>query len=313
MKNSNENKLSMYQKVRAFMDVNADTIAPSLPAITTEKEKFYELLSELELHLTEAGQDNTAYAAQKQFYRENLRQKMFELTGALRVFLTVEGNDKIAAQKVDITKSDIDRKRDNELQQLYDTIKPIATTYADDLFPYGFNSTRLTEITTAYNFYRSYIGQPGDERSQSAAALLMSEKFFGLVDDQLEMIDSLMQTVSVLHEALYLQYTFDRMIDDTGSNTPTPPDYAVTIDAGATVLVAELPYLANRLFKAKNLSADDVQWSLSTVNNAFSTPPHTVPANSISNKRSDTLASNGNFLVFQNLSANSVEIEVTVF
>jgi len=64
--------------------------------------------------------------------------------------------------------------------------------------------------------------------------------------------------------------------------------------------------------KGNNLSNQQIRWGLSMDENSFTNPHHTVNANTSSTKMSSTLAPNGDFLIFENTSAVSIDIELTI-
>lgn len=305
-----ENKISMYYKVRTFFTTNLTALAVNAPVLDDQVTNFNVALLSLGSFETIATEDITGYALQKQNNRTTMRDLAITVAGALRSLAAVNKDDALK-RKATITRTDIDQTRDTDALFICDRLRALAAENAADLIPFGITAAKLLAFTTSVSDFREIIQVPADQRSESSAAGKMVDAEIEDIDEILLIIDGLMDAQSLDFPLLYQQYRLDRLIDDNASGT-TPPDITTTVLPGEFKVVITLPYMLSRSFKAKNNSIDPIEWSLSTTPGVFSTPPTLLDPNTTSTRLSSSLAPNGDNLLFHNPSANPIAIEITI-
>ena len=139
-------------------------------------------------------------------------------------------------------------------------------------------------------------------------------KVFDTVDALLKnKLDKVMAVFISSNESLYNGYIGARAIDDDGSGT-TEPDYDLTVEAGSTEVIANIPYLASRTFTFKNLGDEPISFALSINDTDLEGTPITVASGdenqrSTPNLNEDTNADN---LLVQNNGGVSVNYKIWI-
>lgn len=314
MNDRQENKASMIYKVDLFLTNNITELEAVIPAITGIFSTWSNHVNNLQNYEQEATEDITGYAVQKQLNRTTARDKAIQVSGGYVAYLLLGGHNE-TANKYNFTKSGLDAMRDTEflykLGTLSEAVGPIAPA---TLNPFGVTGTLKTELETAITAFKQFMPSTGDQKAESASNAVNVEKTLELIDELLVTLDYLMRIIITSHPVLYYQYLFDRKIDDNISGGSTTPDVVLTIAPGVFQNVLTVPFLSSRSFKAKNLSADTINWGLSTLATSFTDIVHTVDGGAESIKLSSTLAPSGvgDIVLFQNTSANPIDIELTV-
>lgn len=312
MNATQENKVSMFYKVKTFTD--AHSAGFSSPQIDTTVTNFDTALVELGEYEQEASEVITGYAAQKNQRRIDLRDLALGASGALVAFYIVT-NNKPNQDKYRMTKSMLDALRDTEFLYKCQRLGEALTDAGATLAQYGYSAGQLSDYNTALNNYKLAVENPGDQRSEGKAYGIAVDDKIREIDVILELLDALMAAQNLVYPILYQQYLADRLIDDNATGGGTPPDITVTIAANSFQNVLTVSYLASRSFKAKNLSnSDALSWGLSQSPTEFSGLSFILNPDSISTRLSSTLAPSGvgDILLFNNTTANPVDIEVTV-
>lgn len=311
MNANQENKISMYHKVRTFFAEHETTLSPSIPILSNRVSLFNDKLTELLQFEMQATEVNTGYTVEKQNSRNALTESALTVSGAASAYAIDMKVDNML-DKVYYTRSTLDAFRDSDfivkLEDLYFLCKPTVI----DLEPYGATASEVNAFFSLLNHYHELYQNPAHQRSEGRSYGVAVETSINEIDNILALIDALMATVSITHTILYNNYKYDRMIDDMGTGSSTPPDIVVAIAPLSIQNVYTIQYLTSRSFKVKNLSNEPLKWCLSTSETSFSTPPHDLFPKSTSDKLSGTLAPEGDFLLFQNETANPVNIEITI-
>ena len=253
-----ENKVSMFYKIRTFFTANLSTLAALITILTDKVTAFNDKLDELAGYDMEATENNTGYAIEKDEKRTDMRTKALAVSGGLFSWAQDSGND-ILAQKVYTTKSALDLMRDTNVLYFCERLFNFATDNAAAIIPYGVTAAKLAALNTAIGNFKIYLQQPSDQRAESAASGRAVEKAITEIDAMLLVIDGLMATIAEDEPVLFDQYRLDRMIDDNASGPGTPPDVTTSLDPGIYIAVLDIPYLASRNFKAKNDSEINLQ------------------------------------------------------
>lgn len=260
MDNQLENKLSMYQKVQGFLQLHADELS-SIAVLGDLKSQFDNEIKKILDLAASAGADITGFTVDKQNKRNELKTKILKLSTALVAYGAIN-NDSGLVEKCDETPSGIDRMRDNDFFTYAKLILSEAHARMDLLVPFGATANDFNDADHSANVYLKSIQDPRIQINERSMTLTKLEKAFGTADDLLNgKIDQVMKIFSVSQPDLYKGYDGARGIDQTGSRTA--PDYEGSVEPGALLLIAELPYLAGRQFEVQNTGKVTLTFALS--------------------------------------------------
>lgn len=307
-----ENRISMYFKVKEFFANNLATLVTTATGLTPIVNIFNSKLTELQNLVTIADQNNSGYAIQKQNNRERLRDISLAVAGPLWAFAKMNANE-ILASKVLATKSDLDAKRDTDILFWCNRLKNFAIIPANaaGILPLGATAAMLTSLTTAVTSFEDLLQEPADKRSEGVAAGKEAETKIKEIDNQLKIIDGVMGAFRTSNSLLFNQYNADRLIDDNAAGIGTP-DVIETIEAGTVESIFNIPFVAERKFKLNNTSSESIEWGLSEDATNPTNSLRTLEPNSVSELRSGSLASSGDFLIIRNPSAVDIIVEMTI-
>lgn len=305
-----ENKISMYYKVRLFFTNHLATFSTAVPDLTTAVASFNDKLDQLAILEQTATEPNSGYAAQKQANRQDMRNKAIIIAAGITA-LAIANEDKALQAKVAITKSGLDALRDTEVLFLAENLNKLAMTNAAALVPKGITSTKLCAFEAAVSKFRDSIQSPADQRSESAAAGIEVDNKMIEIDNTLLLIDALMDTQSLDQPLLYNKYYADRAIDDNASGN-AKPDVNIIIPANSFAILYKIPYSASRQFRLNNKGAGTILWGLSISESEFTFETNQVDAKSESIKQSKTLAPTGDILMAKNTGVMAIEVDVYV-
>jgi hypothetical protein len=304
-----ENRVSMYYKVRLFFTTHLGTINTAVPAITATVATFNSRLDQLATLDQTATEANDGYATQKQLNRAELRDKALTVAGAIKALALSNGDMPLAA-KTDTNKSTLDRMRDVDFLFWCENLYTIATTNATAIIPMGIAATKLTSYNAAFTKYKASIQAPADQRSESLAAGIAVDNKIVEIDASLAIIDALMETQRIDQNMLYNKYKADRSIDDNAASN-SPADLIKTAEPGFTTLY-NVPYNDSRTFTIRNNGTSPVDISLSNSANAFDNRAFTLLPGTESTQLSRTLAPNGNLLIAENKTTTPIQLEVWI-
>jgi hypothetical protein len=304
-----ENRVSMYFKIRTFFTNHLATLVTSVPAFTNAVTGFNTRLDQLGALDQTATEANDGFATQKQINRNDMRDKALSIAGGIKALALINA-DMVLAAKVTMEKSNLDKMRDVDVLYWCENLATIAATNATAIIPMGITAAKQTAYLAAISKYKLSLQTPADQRGESVAAGLAVDAKIIELNASLDILDALMDTQRVDQTLLYNKYQADRAIDDNATSN-TPPDVIQTIDPGF-ITIYTVPYNASRSFRIRNKSAETINYSLSNSITAFEETPTKLLPNAEINKLSSTLATKGDNLLIENPNASSVEIELWV-
>ena len=307
-----ENKVSMMFKLRTYFNNHLATLSPFVSQLPLFVDNLNTKLDEIQTYDTEATDNNTGNAIQKSQYKEAMRDLALIVSGGIKAF-GLANSDILLVKKYSITKSDITLARDTDALYACERIATYANGNSSALEAFGVAASTLTDFDTAISNYKAVIQNPKDQITESETAGNFVDRAIAEADGIIEIIDALMLTQSLTEPFLYMQYTLTRKIDDnTGGDSPQPPDFTVALNPMVFTVGFDLPYVGSQKIRVKNLSTETIEWGLSTSNISFTNPIQVLGANQTSNYFSSTLGPNGNFLLLQNKGTAPASVEITL-
>lgn len=312
MNANQENKVSMFFKVRIFFAENLGTLGALVAQLITYVADFNNKVDEIQQYDTEATENLVGHTVQKQDYKNTMRDLTLIVSNGVKAYSLSQG-DKVTAFKYSINKSDIDSARDTNALYACERIYNYAQTIAASLIPFGVPASKITDLQAAVNNFKSILQDPKDERAESTAAGNKVDIAIKEADEILVVIDSLMATQAIDNDFLYLHYLNTRKIDDdNGGSSPQLPDFTVELNPMVFTVGFDLPYNATQRIRVKNLGTEIVQWGLSTMDTGFSGATFNLGPNETNNYLSSTLGPNGNYLILLNQGVSPTTLEITL-
>jgi hypothetical protein len=304
-----ENRVSMYFKIRTFFTNHLATLVPSVPAFTNAIAGFNTRLDQLGTLDQAATEANDGFATQKQINRNDMRDKALSIAGGVRATALINA-DMVLAAKATMAKSNLDKMRDVDVLYWCENLATIAAANAAAIIPMGITAAKQTAYLAAISKYKLSLQTPADQRGESEAAGIAVDAKIIEIDSSLDILDALMETQRIDQTFLYNKYNADRSIDDNATNNSSP-DVTISIDPGIKAIYT-VPYNAGRSFRLRNNSADAINYSLSASAIAFSEPATALEGNAETEKLSTNIATKGEFFVIENTSLNKVDVDLWV-
>lgn len=144
MKKSTANKLNMYGSVLSVLN-DHQTNWQGIPAFVSAKEAFETKLNLLRVRVTEQLSATTGVAIDKRLRIADLRERMLPVQHALFLLGRATG-DVLLRERNNLTKTDLDELRLNQLAARCAELKQDMDTYGTQLSAYGVTTQALDEL-----------------------------------------------------------------------------------------------------------------------------------------------------------------------
>ena len=262
MQNRLEDKLSMYEKVDAFLQTNMAVLTTSLPILTSAYTDFKTKLNDILATIQAASVDTTGYTEDKAQKRQDLEQLALKITRALTAYAGVSKNLSLRA-KINYNKSDLSKMRDNDLFAHTKVIEDYANQYATDILSYGISTNDIVDLGTKVKDFFEVIQTPKTKIEVRSSYLQQLETQMQEQDMYLkDIIDPLMGVLEYDAPLLFSQYKKGRSIDQTGAQSSSKT-FSGSVNANNNTTVTTLPYDVNRTFTFKNTGTTTLFFGLS--------------------------------------------------
>lgn len=309
MQNRLEDKLSMYEKVDAFLQTNMTVLTTALPILTTAYTDFKTRLDDILATIQAASVDTTGYTEDKAQKRQDLEQLALKITRALTAYSGVSKNLSLRA-KINYNKSDLSKMRDNDLFAHTKVIEDYANQYATDILVYGINTNDIIDLGSKVKDFFEVIQTPKTKIEVRSSYLQQLETQMQEQDTYLkDVIDPLLGVLEYDEPLLFNQYKKGRSIDQTGAQS-TSKTFLGSVNANNNTTVTTLPYDANRTFTFKNTGATTLFFGLSNDGTTVEGVEIEVGAGDQLTRDSSDMNDSGDTLLVRN--ADSVAGDYTV-
>lgn len=145
---------------------------------------------------------------------QNLIEKAITVSGILQAFAAITDNTKLAG-KIAITKSDITKIRETDVEAVVAPIINEARKRLTDLADYGLVEDLVVELETSLDDFKTLIGQPRTVRNQAFAAMTLMDELFDAANDVVKnKLDKLMIRFKFTNTDFYSEYERARTIVD---------------------------------------------------------------------------------------------------
>lgn len=218
----------MYRAVQQTLDDHEDTWT-SLPAFGKKVEAFNTAVEGIdELAQTQASKSGSA--SDKASALTALGDAAFAIAGAVRTFAMDNDNHELAG-RVDFSRTDVSRGRDNAIVARCRDIHAAATENLASLADYGVTADKLTKLKKKIDAFNSLQPVPRKKISKRSAATKALPGYYSDADDALvEGLDKLVVQFKETAPEFVNEYESSRVIVDSGGrsaiepkkNSPTP-------------------------------------------------------------------------------------------
>ena len=129
--------------------------------------------------------DTTGVTDDKDLKRVTLEGQTYTIASAT-VFYASVTNNRDLLKKVNFTRSQLDKARDNELPGMSKQVHQAAAANAAALLPYGITAIMIAALNTAIEEFVDYISKPRAAKSETSAATEQLPKVYTDTDKVLE-------------------------------------------------------------------------------------------------------------------------------
>lgn len=203
----------MFLNTQEALDSNS-TLWSSIPVMLSTKNSFDELIQRIGDVNEKTVSNSKAVTADKAVTLNNLIAKAVTLSGILQAYAAVTGNVKLAG-RVALTKTDIERVRETDVEALISPVIEQARKELANLADYGLTEDMIVETETTLDDFKALIGQPRTVRNQAFAAMTLMEELFDAANDLIKnQLDKLMIRFKFSDTEFYSEYERARTIVD---------------------------------------------------------------------------------------------------
>jgi hypothetical protein len=311
MNNVFENKLSMYQKIQAFLTLHT-TDTSSIAAVATLKTEFDLLVGKI---LSSAGLssiDITGYTVLKNNKRIEVTKALLKVSTAYTAWARMNSKPQ-EAEKTDLTPAMLNSMRDNDFYTYSQQVHLIATSVPiATLTPFGILAADLSSLSTKNGEFLALIQEPRLRIGERSAEFSNLERLFEQTDELLKLkLDNVMPIFQVNNPTLYAAYTNARGIDDTGAIVAA--DYEGSVPISTIQLIATIPYLISRTFYIKNTGSTAFTFGISTNTTSLEgTPVSVAPGSEVQRLSSNLGATGDNILINNTESSMGASYEIRI-
>ncbi len=203
----------MFLNTQEALDANT-SLWSTVPIMLTTKNNFDELIQRIGDVNEKTVSNSKAVTADKAVTLNNLIAKAVTLSGILQAYAAVTGNVKLAG-KVALTKSDLTKIRETDVEVRITPVIEQAWKELDNLADYGLTEGLIVETETSLDDFKELIGQPRTVRNQAFAAMTLMEELFDAANDLVKnQFDKLMIRFKFSDTEFYSEYERARTIVD---------------------------------------------------------------------------------------------------
>lgn len=207
------NQFRMLLATQDALDANSP-LWGSIPVLLSTKNNFDELLQRIAEVNEKTFSNSKAVTASKAATLNNLITKALPLSGSLEALGAFTGNIRLVG-KVAITKSDIERARETDVEAIIAPVIKLARKYLADLGDFGITEDMVVELETTLDDFKVLIGQPRTVRNKAFAAMTLMNELFDAANDVVKnKLDKLMIRFKFTNTEFYSEYERARTIVD---------------------------------------------------------------------------------------------------
>jgi len=210
MNKEQSNHFKMFVATQSLLDNNSP-VWQGIPRAVNYKNEMDELISRISEKAQQSNL-NVTVTHQKEDLKEIIASKVSALSSVLQV-IALEKQNKDLANFVKLSKSDVIRMRETDIDSSTRKICDAAKKELPTLAEFGIPEQNITEILTSLEEYNALIGKPRTILSQKYATLGTIEELFAKTNELLKLkMDALMLIFRDTQPEFYNGYVSTRSI-----------------------------------------------------------------------------------------------------
>ena len=215
MNTKDEARLSMYQAVIDFLKKNAGITGP-LPQFAVIFLALEQNLGKLIVLGQELSSDRSGVTVTKKDQQADIEVRSVNLSGKMVAYATLE-NNKDLLTLIKLTKSTLQKSKDNELVAHSLKLCDAAEAHLPDLAGYNVTQDEITALRNLCASFLVIIPKPGESKKDKAEALKAFKNLLKDTDALLAKLDAIMLIIRFTNTDFYDHYTSSRSIVNTGA------------------------------------------------------------------------------------------------
>lgn len=223
MNKHESNKVTMYKSVEAVLSQHED-IVNTMPALSEINGKFRSLLKEIIERDYRHATVKQGSTAAKNSALDSITATTLTFANALYALGRKTENEQLKAEcRTSI--SELEHKREQDLEQYCRRIGELARNNAEELAPYCITKKQIDSFSKATETFRDLVEQKNQKFTESKATREALDEMFKKMGEMLrEDMDRLLEMLRDTHPDFYRQYTAARNIRDIGSSHAVKTD-----------------------------------------------------------------------------------------
>jgi hypothetical protein len=216
MKKLQDDTLKMFETTSKVLHKDNSAWNTNIPFVAAVQELDDNINDIRDLSSTQ-NSDNRGIKHDKDNRRDSLQNQTFAAAGILTFYASTINNRKLL-EKVSLTRTDLERARDNALAGIAEQVYQEAAANSTPALPYGLTATMITDLRSAIDEFVKYISKPRDARVGKKEATEQLVKVFADTNILLlERLDKGMELYVKTNNTFYTKYFKGRII----VNSPT--------------------------------------------------------------------------------------------
>lgn len=213
MNKTKTNQYRMFLSTQETLDSNS-LLWNTIPVFVSTKNNVDELIQRIAVVNEKTLSNSKAVTADKAIALSNLTEKAVTISGILQAYAAVTENTRLAG-KVALTKSDITKIRETEVEAIVAPVIDEARKELANLTDYGLTEDMIVELETSLDDFKVLIGQPRTVRNQAFAAITLMDELFDAANEVIKnKLDKLMIRFKFTNTEFYSEYERARTIVD---------------------------------------------------------------------------------------------------
>jgi hypothetical protein len=203
----------MFDNSSDVLDDYTEAWSP-IPIMAPVKNQLDELLQRIQETDNTSQLSSTQITRKKEKLLSSLTKKIIIISGILKAYYTLEG-DEAATENFHITKSDLVRAREADVEAKVTPLIKKVRENLEDLTNFGVTEAMINETETTLDDFTTLIGKPRTIRNKKFTKLKTLDELFDATNDLLRnTLDPLMLQFEHSHPEFYDEYTRARTIVD---------------------------------------------------------------------------------------------------
>ena len=213
MNDIRENKFSRNLKVEGFFNHHEAELVPAASGLAAYVAEYRAINVALTGYAMIGNEDITGARKEKIELRNAMRDLAVSVAAALRAhFKNI--NDSLAADKVYLTNTAINKGRDKEVYVKCKWILESANANSAAIVPLGATADKLTALSNAIDAYFAKIQDPQDEKKIKKTAMTNFDIAMKESEQKLDTIKNVMKMLKIDFPSLYSQFKSACAIDN---------------------------------------------------------------------------------------------------